>query len=56
MAKKNFKTIIESKVKRGSIPTSNFESRDWYRRKAQIAREFKASPPKKFIQMGAQNK
>ena len=56
MAKKNFKTIIESKVKRGSIPTSNFESRDWYRRKAQLAREFKASPPKKFIQMGSQNK
>lgn len=56
MPKKNFKTIIESKVKRGSIPESNYESREWYRRKAKSAKEYKARPAKKIIQMGAQNK
>ena len=56
MPKKNFKTIIESKVKRGSIPESNYESREWYRRKAKLAKEYKSRPAKKIIQMGAQNK
>ncbi len=56
MPNKNFKTIIESKVKRGSIPESNYESREWYRRKAKLAKEYKARPAKKIIQMGAQNK
>jgi hypothetical protein len=53
--KKNFKTLIESRTKRGSMPENVYESREWFRQKAIRARHLKGASTQKIIRIGREN-
>jgi len=54
--KPNFKTIIESTVKRGKIPTETLESRLWYRQRAQRMSSLREGSIERFHKIGRVNK
>jgi hypothetical protein len=55
--KKTFKTIVESRVKRGSLPQDSYKSRKWYRQKTQRMMGVRSIRPRRIIQeIGRQNK
>ena len=53
--KKNFKTIIETQVRRGSPPADIHESREWYRKKAIRTRQLKGVNSQKILKIGREN-
>ena len=58
MAKKKqtFKTIMESRMRRGSLPQDSYASRKWYRQKAQRLTGVRGVRPKSIItKVGIQN-
>lgn len=50
--KKNFKSIIDSSIKRGTAPANTYKSRNWYRKKAKSLKEYREDKPKNIIKMG----
>ena len=53
--KKNFRTIIESQVKRGTIPQDTFEAREWYRQKAIRSRNLRGVNSSRILKIGRDN-
>jgi hypothetical protein len=61
--KKNFKTIIESKMKKGlgrfrsqTMPSDVYESREWFRQKAIRTRSLKTVNSRRIMQIGRNNR
>jgi len=54
--KKNFKSIVDSSIKRGTTPPNVYKSRTWYRKKARSLKEYRDDKPKNIIKMGDANK
>ena len=56
MAKKRtFKTIIEQKMRRGSLPSDVLESRDWYRQKAIRMNSLRGASSERIMRIGREN-
>lgn len=53
--KKNFKTIIDTQVRRGNIPQNTYESREWYRKKSIRTRNLKEVSSERILKIGRQN-
>ena len=61
--KKTFKTIIESRMKKGlgrfrsqTMPSDVYESREWFRQKAITTRSLKGVNSAKIMHIGRENK
>jgi len=53
--KKNFRTIIESQVRKGSAPKDTYEAREWYRQKAIRTRNLKGASSQRILRIGREN-
>ena len=53
--KKNFRTIIESQIRKGSVPQDVYESREWYREKAIRTRNLRGVNSQRILKIGRDN-